>query len=320
MNEKSNKLENFFRTTKKELEKKIISTISDKNIISVMEGGKRLRPLMANLSFKACTQGKEPPEKYQKVLEGSICLELAYTVSIIHEDIIEKSKKRRGKPAFHVKESVDNAILFSHKMLTVGFDIALAHGEEIARLYSESWDETLSGELSEIDFNKRDMKISKKIINESDLFNEYIKIISQKTATLFSSACKAGAIEAEMNGDIQNIFTDYGREIGIAYQMADDLVDLTVGNMLNNRIIPLLNKLEERFRSTSFRKRNNKHDSTKQPTEIKPFFICEIKDHVKKAEELSNSKLIPPSIYKNYLNVAPSYIVNNILKDIKLTI
>jgi geranylgeranyl pyrophosphate synthase len=319
MTEKSNNLDDFFKTTKNDLENKITNSITDKHIISVLEGGKRLRPLITNLTFKVCTQGNETPEQYQKALEGSVCIELAYTVSIIHEDIIEKSKKRRGKPAFHVKESVDNAILFGHKMLTVGFDIALTHGEDFARLYVDSWDETLSGEIDEVDFNRGVIKNSKGITNESKFFNEYLKIIDQKTATLFSSACKAGAIEANMTGDILNVFTDYGREVGIAYQLADDLVDLTKGGLINNAIISLIHKFEDKIRSASLNK-SKKKDSKKQPFEIKPFFICEIKKHVKKAENLSNSELFPPSKYKNLLNELPSYIVNKFLKEINLTI
>ncbi|MCK4995368.1 MAG: polyprenyl synthetase family protein [Thermoplasmatales archaeon] len=320
MGHQSHDLDTFYKTIKNDLEKKITTTISDKQIIYVMEDGKRLRPLLASLSFKACTRGNETSQQYQKALEGSLCIELAYTVSIIHEDIIEKSKKRRGRAAFHVKESIDNAILFSHKILTVGFDIALNHGEDIARLYADSWDETLSGELGEIDFNKGDMKSSKEMSTESVIFNEYIKIIDQKTAALFSSACKAGAMEADMAGDILKVFADYGREIGLAYQLADDLVDLMKGKKINNAIMPLINKLEDKIKTVSLKKKTDKKTSNKYSSEIEQFFICEIKRHVTKAEELSKSALIPSSKYKNFLNEAPSYLVNNVLKEIKLEV
>ena len=320
MNEPSYDLDAFLQTTKNDLENKITNTISDKQIVTVMEGGRRLRPFISILSFKACTQGNESSEQYQKALEGAVGIELAYTVSIIHEDIIEKSKKRRGRAAFHVKESIDNAILFSHKILTVGFDIALNHGDDMARLFVDSWDVTLSGELGEIDFNKKDMKSSMDMNTESVIFNEYLKIIDQKTATLFATACKAGAIEANMTDDILKVFADYGREIGLAYQLADDLVDLIKGNKINNAIFPLINKLEDKIKAVSLRKKIDKETPTKYSSGIEQLFICEIKKHVSKAEELSKSESIPPSNFKNFLNEAPSYIANKMLKVIKITV
>ena len=74
--EQSIKLDDFVESSKSELEKKIVDLISDKKIASILAGGKRLRPLLANLSFKACTQGNETPRQYQKALEGAVIIEL----------------------------------------------------------------------------------------------------------------------------------------------------------------------------------------------------------------------------------------------------
>ncbi|KAA0006011.1 MAG: hypothetical protein FE039_00750, partial [Thermoplasmata archaeon] len=82
-------LEDFFDLTRNDLEKKINSTISDKEILFILNGGKRLRALLAQLAFKSCTQGRESPEKYQKSLEGSVSVELAHGASLVHDDIID---------------------------------------------------------------------------------------------------------------------------------------------------------------------------------------------------------------------------------------
>ena len=314
-------LDTFFQTTKDDLEKKIATTISDKKIVALLKGGKRLRPMLAHLSFKVCTKGKENQSEYQNALEGAVSIELAHSASLVHDDIIDGDMERRGEPAFHVGAGVDDAILTGHKMLAFGFNIAMKHGEKIAKLYVDTWNDILNGEIDEVDFNKKDIKNSEEIFTKFKIFDIYNKIIELKTAALFSSACKAGAIEANMSGDILKVFADYGREIGLAYQLADDLVDLAKGKNLDSMIIPLLIRLDDDtiddnfFKEKRIRKYFNKNSS-----KIKELFIEEIKRHVKNAEELSRSEIIPQSPYKDLLKEAPAYIINKMLKEIGMKI
>ncbi len=319
--EQSIKLDDFVENSKDELEKKIVDLISDKKIASILAGGKRLRPLLANLSFKACTQGNETPLQYQRALEGAVVIELAHAASLVHDDIIDKDEERRGEPAFHIKEGVANAILTGHKMLVTGFNITLKHGKEVAKLYVDSWNEVVNGELDEVTFNKKDVKNLKEASTKSKIFEAYNKIIDLKTAVLFSSACKAGAIEANMSGDILNVFSNYGREIGRAYQLADDLVDLANGEMIDSVIVPLLNRLEhKKIKIGTMEKREIKKEFLKNQDKIQEFYIAEIKKHVRKAEELGKSKAIPSSPYKDMLTDAPTYIINRMLREINITI
>ena len=240
-------IDSFFEITKADIEKKIASTISDKKIFSILKYGKRLRPLLAHLSFKVCTGGKETPYQYQRALEGTVSIELAHTASLVHDDIIDEDKERRGKPAFYVKEGIPRALLNGHKMLAIGFNIALSHGEKIAQLYADTWSEILCGELKEVNFNETNIKNgTDELSTKSKIFSEYNKIINMKTASLFSSACTAGAIEADASGEILTILADYGREIGLAYQLADDLVDLEKGEMIDSVVVPLLTRLENK--------------------------------------------------------------------------
>jgi geranylgeranyl pyrophosphate synthase len=314
-------LDTFFQTTKDDLEKKIVTTISDKKIVALLKGGKRLRPMLAHLSFKVCTKGKENQSEYQKALEGAVSIELAHSASLVHDDIIDRDIERRMKPAFYVRVGVDDAILTGHKMLAFGFNIAMKHGEEIAKLYVDTWNDILNGEMEEVDFNKKDIKNLEEIFTKSKIFDTYNKIIEQKTAALFSSACKAGAIEANMSGDILKVFADYGREIGLAYQLADDLVDLAKGEILDSVIIPILIRLDDDTIDDNFfkEKRIRKYFKKNSP-KIKELFIEEIKRHVKNAEELSRSEIIPQSPYKDLLKEAPAYIINKMLKEIGMRI
>ncbi len=295
--------------------------ITDKKIASILEGGKRLRPLLAYLSFKACTQGKEKSEQYQKALEGAVVIELAHAASLVHDDIIDNDKERRGKPSFFIKEGINNAILTGHKMLLAGFNITLKHGKEVAKLYLEAWNEIVNGELDEVTFNKKEIKNLKKTGTKSQIFKAYEKIINLKTAALFSSACKAGAIEADMSGDIVNLFASYGREIGLAYQLADDLVDLVKGEIIDSVVVPLLNRLENKeARIKALKKKDITKVLEKNKDKIQEVYVTEIKKHIKKAEELGKSEIIPSSQYKSLLTDAPTYIINKMLKELNIAI
>jgi len=316
----NNNLDHFFTDTVTDLEKKISTTIPDEQIITILNGGKRLRSILSTLAFKACTQGNDSNEQYQRVLEGSVSIELAHGASLVHDDIIDKDVLRRGRQALHVKEGIGKAILTGHKMLANGFEIALSHGKEVAKLYVESWNEVVNGEIDEVNFNKNGFG-TKMSPTKSAIFEAYGKIIDLKTAVLFSSACKAGALEADMAGDILKVFADYGREIGLAYQLADDLVDLANGEMIDSVVLPLLNKLEKNtIKKGSLKAWQIKRKFVKHKDEIENFYLSEIKKHVKKAKELSKSDVIPNSSYKDLLIEAPGYIINRMLGEINITI
>jgi geranylgeranyl pyrophosphate synthase len=316
-------LEQFFETTKNDLEKKIVSAVRNQEIVDILQSGKRLRPLVQQLCFKVCTGGRETPYKYQRSIEGSVAIELAHTASLVHDDIIDGDKTRRGRPSFHVKRGVPKALLIGHRMLSTGFNIALSHGEKIAKLYVDTWDEVLNGELEEVDYNASEVDENNGlgISSKSKIFKEYFRIINMKTASLFASACKAGAIEADATGQILEILADYGREIGLAYQLSDDLVDLDRGEMIDSVIIPLLTRLENKtFDCNSLKVRSIQKKLSNNSEKIRELYIEEIKRHLKRAETLSNSDVIPPSEYKQLLRMAPSYIINKMLQEIDITI
>jgi geranylgeranyl pyrophosphate synthase len=312
-------LDGFFDATRIDVDKKINDTIRDKQIISALEGGKRLRSMLAHLSFKTCTEGKETFDQYNKALEGTVSIELAHSASLVHDDIIDNDVERRGKKAAHVNVGIGKALLLGHKMLTEGFRIALSHGKEVANLYVESWNEVVNGEIDEVEFNKNGHGAH--VSTKEQIFAAYNKIIDMKTAALFSSACKAGALEADMAGDILRVFGDYGREIGLAYQLADDLVDLAHGEMIDSVVIPLLNKIDKKTQKISiFKRREIKRLFAKNKDKIQEFYLDEIKKHVKKAEELGKSDIIPKSSYKDILIEAPTYIINMMLSEIDIAI
>lgn len=318
--EASNSLEDFLQSTSKDIERKINELITDEFILSILRGGKRLRPLLGSIAFKVCTGGQENLVKYQKFLEMCVGVELAHGASLVHDDIIDGDLNRRGEPAFYIKSGIDNAILIGHKMLTIGFDIAIANGEKFAKLYVDSWRGTLNGQLREINFNSKDLNDSK-ISADSKFFQIYSKIIDLKTATLFSSCCKAAAFWADASDDLSNVLANYGREVGFAYQLADDLVDLEKGEMIDSVVLPLLSRLEKKaIKAGSTQAKIIKQQLENNSPQIKKLYIEEIKKHVMNAERLSTEGIIPTNYYKSFLQNMPTYITNKMLNEIKIKI
>ena len=313
-------LEIFLKHTYEDIEKKIDETITDQNILTILKDGKRLRPLLSAISFKTCTGGDESSHLYQQFLEGAVAIELAHSASLVHDDIIDGDLTRRGEPAFYIKTGIDNAILIGHKMLVIGFNIALAHGEKIAKLYMDAWSGTLDGQLNEINFNSKDLQ-DIDITFDSKFFQVYSRIIDLKTATLFSAACKAAAYWAKASDEIANILAEYGREVGFAYQLADDLVDLEKGEMIDSVVIPLLTRLEKRsVKNGTFKTRLIRKKIEKKSPEIKKLYLEEITKHVNKAQMICKSLVLPDNQFKSFLLDAPFYSINKMLKEIYITI
>jgi geranylgeranyl pyrophosphate synthase len=313
-------LEIFLKHTYEDIEKKIEEVITDKSILAILKDGKRLRPLLGAISFKVCTGGKESPQLYQQFLEGAVAIELAHGASLVHDDIIDGDLTRRGEAAFYIKTGIDNAILIGHKMLVIGFNLALSHGEKIAKLYVDAWGGTLDGQLNEINFNSKDLQ-DINITADSKFFQVYSRIIDLKTATLFSAACKAAAYWADASDQVANILAEYGREVGFAYQLADDLVDLEKGEMIDSVVIPLLARLERRSaKNGTLKTRSIRKKIEKRSPEIKKLYLEEISKHVNKAQMICKSPLLPNNEFKTFLLDAPFYSINKMLKEIFITI
>ena len=182
----------------------------------------------------------------------------------------------------------------------------------------DSWNAVVTGEINEVDFNNNGKNSNSS--TKSQIFEAYHKIIDLKTAALFASACQSGALEANMSGDILKTFSEYGREIGLAYQLADDLVDLANGEMIDSVIIPLLNRLENQPKMGRLKKRELKKKFARNEDKIRQFYLDEIQKHVKRAEDLSRLEVIPNTSYKKLMNIAPTYIINKMLSEINISI
>ncbi|MCD6512586.1 MAG: polyprenyl synthetase family protein [Thermoplasmata archaeon] len=309
----------FFQWAQDEVRRAIENHISDEDMLYALQGGKKLRPAMLLLSFKACGGDDE---RYSKALESAMGIELAHSASLIHDDIMDKDVERRGRPALHVLKGLGPAILIGHRMINIAFQISLDHGLKNARIFLDTWDETLAGQMKDIDFTEHLEEILRGE-NPTKLINEYFRIIEMKTASLFATACRAGAIEAGVSDELIDHMRKYGREVGMAYQLADDFVDLVEGKKEEGIILPLIRaygKVDEKIIEEVEKGNFIKDAFQKNGMDLKALYREEIRRHIEKAKELASMDIIPDNEYKKLLLEAPSYIVNAMTESIGVVI
>ena len=178
------------------------------------QGGKRIRPLIVLLSYDATGMGAPIADD---PLPAAIAVELLHTESIIHDDIIDHDEVRREREAFHAKYGLGASILSADFVLGIILDIASQYSDaRIGRELSKSVLRMSGGEYSEMTVNESMEKIS---------VEEYIKIIEQKTASLFQTSARLGTIIAGGKQQMIESMADFGLNLGIAYQVQDDLID-----------------------------------------------------------------------------------------------
>ena len=214
------------------------------------EGGKRIRPLLLLLSMEAvhATNGSGSHVAEDVFMAGS-AIELLHTESVIHDDIIDEERLRRGKPSFHVKYGYNSSVLTADFVLGIILNIgSKMNNSRVMSELSSAATKMSEGEMMEIRFAKHND------ITE----DEYIKVIEHKTASLFEASTKIGAILGGGQEDQIHALGNYGNLLGIAYQIHDDLLDWDNEDRLFNllvkhniRSVEFISKMNKLYRSYS---------------------------------------------------------------------
>ncbi len=178
----------------------------------LFSGGKRLRPLLLIHSARACGYNNESE------IEFSIIFEYLHAATLLHDDVVDEADKRRGKRAAHTKWSASKVVLTGDFLLARALDIASKTREpDIISVIAEITREMSQGEIDQL------TKRGKLDLSEK----EYLEVIERKTAVLIQGACKSGAILAKAPDEKRKALNLYGFHLGMAFQMADDLLDYT---------------------------------------------------------------------------------------------
>jgi len=190
---------------------------SEVNLIQKMSnhhlgsGGKRLRALLTLESAKL-TGYKED----KRDINLAACVELIHSATLLHDDVIDESELRRGVKTSNSIWGNQSSILVGDYLLSRCFEMMVEDGDlEILKLLSSTSSKIAQGEVLQLQHK-----------GEADLLEEtYIDIINLKTASLFSAATKTGACLSGSNQKEKKALESYGRNLGLAFQIADDALD-----------------------------------------------------------------------------------------------
>jgi len=193
----------------------LISRIADLKLhgkieYALLSHGKRLRPLMVILSAQSVGGNRED------VMSLALAIELLHTATLVHDDILDQDKFRRDVPAVHEKWSVNEAILVGDAMISLAINLTADYGREILKIASETGLALCDGEYMDVSITST--KMSK---------NEYLEKIRKKSASLFQAATHCGAIVGGGSDVEVKCLADFGEHFGMAYQLRDDLSDMT---------------------------------------------------------------------------------------------
>jgi len=190
---------------------------------SVFSGGKRIRPILTLVTAELF--GKDA----ESVIKAACGIELIHTFSLIHDDLpcIDNDDFRRGKPSNHKVFGEGIALLAGDALLVSGFDLIIRNSEvkeikkqSVLKLLKETsfylgTENMLGGQVEDISLKNENIK-------KEDLYNLYMK----KTAALICLSIRAGAILSGANQRQLKALTKYGENIGLAFQIIDDMLDI----------------------------------------------------------------------------------------------
>jgi len=249
--------------------------------------GKKLRPILVLLSAKLC--GDINPRTYI----AANLVELLHTATLIHDDVVDDAKTRRGIASINAVWKNKASVLIGDYLLSKGLLISLENNEyDFLQLTSEAVKRMSEGELLQI----------QKARNFDATEETYFKVISDKTASLIKTCCKLGAISTATNkSDVEKLGV-FGENIGISFQLRDDILDYTgrkkilgksTGNDLKEKkfTLPLIVSLRNapKKRSSEIMKLI-KSDRTKKFDEVYDFVMQNggLEYAVKKVKEYSS--------------------------------
>ena len=179
---------------------------------TIEAGGKRLRPLLTILTARAL--GYSGDGAYPLACS----VELLHAATLLHDDILDKAGIRRGKPTAHTLYGTDHTILAGDVLLALANAIVAEYGDPaLTACLSQALLATATGEILEI-AHIRDVSLT---------LGKYLEIITGKTACLIQAACQSGALLAGAAPQVVRAACDFGLNLGIAFQLVDDVLDYT---------------------------------------------------------------------------------------------
>lgn len=279
----------------------------------ISSGGKRLRPALCIMSYGA-VGGKD----MMKPVKVGAAFEIIHSATLVHDDINDQGEIRRGRKTLHKEYTVSKAIIAGDYMFAMGFRLLATEAPQIVDYIVDASASMGAGEFVQKDFEHASS------VTEDD----YIEIITGKTAKLFEASSKSGAAVANADGAMLEALGNFSHYIGLAFQIVDDTLDVTgdphnTGKAVGTDLIegkptlPVIYAMQDPDKGPRLIELFEKADVTTddvaealeliRSTDSVDRCLSKAREYVDEAVEYMDS--VPDSIYKDALLDLASYIV-----------
>ncbi|GAA4629260.1 polyprenyl synthetase family protein [Cellulomonas oligotrophica] len=177
----------------------------------VNAGGKRLRPLLTLLAAELGDPSR------REVVDAAAVVELTHLASLYHDDVMDSAPLRRGAPSAHEVFGNSVAILTGDLLFARASNVVSGLGPDAVRIQAATFERLCLGQLHETVGPQGDQ----------DPVEHYLQVLADKTASLIATSARFGAMFAGCHADVVHTVTRFGETIGVAFQLADDVIDLT---------------------------------------------------------------------------------------------
>ncbi|WP_028894438.1 polyprenyl synthetase family protein [Syntrophorhabdus aromaticivorans] len=281
----------------------------------IRSGGKRVRPILVILAARLCGY------KDQEHIPYAAIIEFIHTATLLHDDVVDNAKIRRGSSTANTVWGNEPSVLVGDFLFSKSFELmAFSENEEILKVMSRASTCLAEGEILEL------LKTCDPETDEA----EYLEIIGNKTASLFSAACEVGGILGEVSQKKRLALRDFGYNLGMAFQLTDDILDYVSDDaVLGKRVgtdlkegkvtLPLIHALKHgtdkekgyvaavlnkaKMTPRDFervRKIIRKHGGVEYTSKVTKQFVDNAKDFL---------KVFKPSVYKESLMTLADYML-----------
>ena len=258
----------------------------------INSGGKRLRPLFSSCSYKMCND-KNIQDQHQIGLAAAV--EFIHAATLMHDDIIDESKKRRGHLTSNEVWGNKTSVLVGDFLFSRAFQLMAKDGSsEILKLLSDTSVTIAEGEILELT-NDKDPTINEDI---------YFDVIQGKTASLFSAACQVGAMAAKTSHEKIEALKTFGANFGMSFQLIDDAIDYSssfyhLGKNIGDDFkqgkvtLPVIlaylrsNEEEKKFWKRTLQEQDQQKNDFEKALKIIKNYNC-LEDTVKRANHFAN--------------------------------
>jgi len=277
--------------------------------------GKQMRPMFVFLVAKMANNGQVSERTYR----GASVIELIHTATLVHDDVVDDSNRRRGFFSINALWKNKIAVLIGDYLLSKGLLLSIDNNDfDLLKIISVAVREMSEGELLQIE-KARQLDITEDI---------YYDIIRQKTATLIAACCSLGAASVKPNSDHVEAMRKFGELIGMAFQIKDDLFDYgeeAIGKptgidikeqKMTLPLIHVLNNCSKKEKSWLINSVKNHNKDKKRVKEVIAFVktnkgleyaVSKMKQFQAEALEILNT--YPDSEYRNALELMVNYVI-----------